>query len=754
MLNRGILIVTVFLAAFFSYGAELPHIGFVYPAGGKQGTVFEVIVGGKYLKEAFSANITGENTYVEVLGDPDKDLETYKKEDLNAGISVLNANRVNPPKAELGPGKIKFDRELTRKEINKIDREKRRKKKNQKNDQFPDTVKLRIALLDNCEPGDHELRLISPSGLSNKLTFQVGKLNEYEETEPNNRKEQAAEIPSLPLLINGRLLQNDVDGFRFKAKKGQSLVIKAAVRKLMPYLADAVPGWFQGSLALYDNKGNEIIHTDSFRFDQDPVLFYEVPEDNEYYLEIRDSIYRGREDFVYRLSLGELPFITHIFPAGGSYEKPIEVELFGKNLPVKKIQVTGKTGTLPLQYISVNNKELLSNTVPFELSDLPEIYKKYIFHPQPVPFPVIINGALATPGSKDFYAFEGKTGQEVYIEVSARKLGSPLDSIIAIFSSSGEKLAENDDDATFKWYGLSTHHSDSALKLRLPKDDTYLVSLVDVSGKGGEEYVYRLRISSPLPDFALYSTPPNVTVPRGGSGFFRIHALRKEGFNGPIRLSLKNASEGLRLDSAVIPEGKSDIKVTVSSSYDIQEGLKVCKLEGSADLQGRVVYREVFSAEEYTQAFAYKHLVPVNEQLLLIKPPMPFSLSFSLPAGKIFTLLEGKDNRISVEVVRNGGFNDFIQLQLLDAPEGISLRGGLGKDKNKTMVSLLANSKVPPGLFENLILSGVATIPVEDKERPENKNKKARLYVTAPALSVVVLKEKKEKKGENIVPGK
>ena len=35
-------------------------------------------------------------------------------------------------------------------------------------------------------------------------------------------------------------------------------------------------------------------------------------------------IYRGREDFVYRIALGELPFITGIFPLGrpGRRRKP------------------------------------------------------------------------------------------------------------------------------------------------------------------------------------------------------------------------------------------------------------------------------------------------------------------------------------------------------------------------------------------------------------------------------------------------
>ena len=734
--------------ASFIMADELPHIGYIYPAGGQVGTVFEITVGGKYLQAAFAGNITGENVYVQVLGDPDKDLDTFKKEDETLALSVLNVNCISAKNVDTNVENIKFNPDLTQKEKNRIEREKRRRKKNQKNDQFPDKIKVRAAIMDNCEPGEHELRIISPSGLSNKFTFQVGKLKEFNEAEPNGRRDQYNDLPSLPVLINGQIQQNDVDVYRFKVKKGMSLVVKADVRTLLPYLADAVPGWFQASMALYDGKGNELTHADNFRFNQEPVLFYDVPGDGELYLEIRDSIYRGREDFIYRVTVGELPFITNISPIGAKYDSTTTVSVYGKNLPVKKVEINSGNWSLPVQYIQVSNGELTSNKVPFGFSELPEVNELQAVEKengiQTVLFPVIINGVTGVPGEKDKYSFKGKEGEQVYIETIARRLGSPLDSIIVLYNSNGEKLAENDDDPTFKWDGMLTHHSDSAISVKLPKDDVYTVSVADVLVKGGEEYSYRLRISRPMPDFALYSTPPNVTVPRGGSGFFRIHALRTDGFKGPIRISLKNISSGFKLDDAVIPEGKSDIKMTVSASYEVKEGLTLCKLEGTADLQGRVSYRDVTPSEEYMQAFAYKHFVPVNEQLVLINPPALFSLSFSVPKNKIFELTQGKESKIGVEVIRSKGFKENIQLQLFEAPDGISIRGGLG-DRSKGTVVIRTEKKVPPGTFENLILMGVSNILLDEKLTLGNKVKREKIYATAPALPVVVLKGKPEK---------
>ena len=92
----------------------------------------------------------------------------------------------------------------------------------------------------------------------------------------------------------------------------------SAARELIPYLADAVPGWFQATLALLRlPTARKSAYDDDYRFHPDPVLLFKVPEDGQYVIEIKDAIYRGRPDFVYRITIGEMPFVTSIFPLGG-----------------------------------------------------------------------------------------------------------------------------------------------------------------------------------------------------------------------------------------------------------------------------------------------------------------------------------------------------------------------------------------------------------------------------------------------------
>ena len=96
--------------------------------------------------------------------------------------------------------------------------------------------------------------------------------------------------------MNGQIAAGEVNRYRFQASKGQRLVISAKARELVPYVADGVPGWFQAVLRLCDANGKEVAYNDDFRFNPDPVIYFEVPEDGEYRADHqRGALSRPRE---------------------------------------------------------------------------------------------------------------------------------------------------------------------------------------------------------------------------------------------------------------------------------------------------------------------------------------------------------------------------------------------------------------------------------------------------------------------------
>ena len=135
-------------------------------------------------------------------------------------------------------------------------------------------------------------------------------------------------------------------------------------------------------------------------------------------------------------------------------------------------------------------------------------------------------------------------GNRIVAEVYARRLDSPLDSLLKLTDAGGQELALNDDYED-KGAGLITHQADSWFSATLPADGTYYLHLSDAQHKGGPEYAYRLRIGPPRPDFELRVVPSSINARAGLTVPITVYAIRKRRFSGDITLALKDAPEGL-----------------------------------------------------------------------------------------------------------------------------------------------------------------------------------------------------------------
>jgi hypothetical protein len=92
--------------------------------------------------------------------------------------------------------------------------------------------------------------------------------------------------------------------------------------------------------------------------------------------------------------------------------------------------------------------------------------------------------------------------------------------------------------------------------------------LSDTQHKGGEAYAYRLRLSSPQPDFALRIEPSRVVLRGNGTAPLTVYAVRKDGFEGTIRLAFKDPDCGFLLQGAVLSGTQTVVRATVRTSLD------------------------------------------------------------------------------------------------------------------------------------------------------------------------------------------
>ena len=216
-------------------------------------------------------------------------------------------------------------------------------------------------------------------------------------------------------------------------------------------------------------------------------------------LTIHEALFRGRESFVYRITIGELPFVTSIFPLGGRVGGPVKIEMSGWKLgeghpgaaSEKKPGLVHTSSPPPTE-------SSFPTTCPFALDTLPErtatgTQRRDLCNAQKVQLPIIVNGRADRPGDWDVFEVAGKAGETIVAEVYARRLGSPLDSFLKVTGADGKIIALNDDhyDAAS---GLNTDHADSYLMVKLPADGKYFIHLGDTTATG------RKGVCLPAPD--------------------------------------------------------------------------------------------------------------------------------------------------------------------------------------------------------------------------------------------------------------
>jgi hypothetical protein len=678
----------VLLAAASSVRAQNQYIGYVYPAGGQQGSTFPIRLGGQGLAHASDVVVSGEGVSVrlvdhyrvmsnEEFGLLNRQLdEMRKKESTMDDVMAAKMASFEFP-APIGPTEEpkqgekeskkeppKSEKEVAKQKL--IERIQKRFADDERDPAVPsqnELVYAEITVAPDAKPGRREIRVISKLGVSNPLPFYVGQVAEVvrkpmktaqkpllgkEYLAQRKRPPEEEELRvTVPCTMNGQIAPGEVNRYRFQAGKGQHLVIAAKARDLVPYVPDGVPGWFQAVMRLCDANGKELAYDDDFRSDPDPVIYFEVPEDGEFVLTIHEALFRGRESFVYRITIGELPFVTSIFPLGGRVGEPVKIEMSGWNLEKATLSPPPKDAKPGSHLIAAANGKFVSNYVPFALDTLPECLEKEPnddpSKAQKLDLPIIVNGRIDRPGDWDVFEVQGKAGETIVAEVCARRLGSPLDSFIKITGADGKIIALNDDhyDAAS---GMNTDHADSYLMVKLPADGKYFIHLGDTRRQGGKEYAYRLRVSRPQPDFVLRLIPSRICIPSKGSAAVTVYAIRRDGFDGPIRLSFKDLPQGLQSPGATLAAKQEVVGLAVNTSLTAMENPVNLTVVGSAKIGDREVVHEALPAEDKMQAFLWRHLLPADTL-----PALVFDPSYQPPADRIRPPIRDEDRPKGVQ---------------------------------------------------------------------------------------------------------
>jgi hypothetical protein len=248
-----------------------------------------------------------------------------------------------------------------------------------------------------------------------------------DESEPNDSPATAQNV-TLPASIHGAIAKaGDVDYYRFQAKAGQEVGAEA--------VTTAIGSKLEPVLLLTDAAGRVVAEGTG------GALGYTCPSAGTYALGIRDRDYRGGTDMPYRLHVGNLPVVTSVFPLGVQRGTEQVVTVDGVNLGgTKTVRVKVPADAAPGSRIPVNvavpHGAPLGNPAVV-VGEFPEAQG---LQPLGLAPPFTANGRIDRPGASETWTFSAKKGQRLVLEVSARRLGSRLDSVIDVLDDHGKPV--------------------------------------------------------------------------------------------------------------------------------------------------------------------------------------------------------------------------------------------------------------------------------------------------------------------------
>ncbi|MBT4693627.1 MAG: hypothetical protein HOB73_09805 [Planctomycetaceae bacterium] len=508
MLVVGVAVETTLLA-------EPPGVAYIFPAGGQRGSTIDFRVGGYYLFAEADFEMLG----VGVKG-PAQITSLQKTDWFEGPVIPMPASQAKEdyPKDTCGTLTVEQDAPL----------------------------------------GFHYWRVSTSQGITPVMKFVVGDLPEIVEYEFDGDP-----IPvdvQVPLTINGRIFpREDVDVWQFQAVAGQSYTCEVMSARL------GLP--LDSRLEIRDPNGRQ--HAENIDFyGNDSRIRFVANQSGVHQVRIHDIKFGGLQNYVYRLTITDQTLIDHAFPLGGQAGTTIKPELLGQNVPDDAISIKLPQhlhGDGSPHTSSGNYKhpfvfhDYHAGSLSFEISHLREFIENTEAAKGVLATPAVFNGRILQADEVDKWWFSASQGDNLLFDLRAARLGSRLDSIIAIYDKDGNLLKQHDD--------ITNGNTDSSLLMSFKEDGDYYVTVADtVGGRSGKNYAYRLVVDVPVkhaPSFTLSMPGNSLTILREQIVKLKIKADRRGEFKEAIDLTVEGLPKGVTAEGLKIAKDKSEVDLTL-----------------------------------------------------------------------------------------------------------------------------------------------------------------------------------------------
>lgn len=647
-----------------------------------------------------------------------------------------------------------------------------------------------VAVAADTPVGLYEIAALGTYGLSNPRLFEIGDRPETAETEPNNAAAQATAIVQ-GATINGRIQEaRDADWYRFAATAGQRVLARLLAVRLDSRL-DASLELYDAQGRLLEISRDDLGRDPLVDFTVPADGEYLLRVYDAQYSGGQEFFYRltvgavPHIDFVFppavaaggpaRITLygrnlpGASP-VDGVLIRGRSIEQ-LDVELAPPadaaaptELLWQSPQRSAALGNDGFAYRlstpqGATNAALLSwaraPVVPeIDPNDAPEAA-------QTLTLPCECVGQFYPQGDVDYFTFAAEKGQNLSVEVFAQRLGTTASPYLLIeqlkTNDKGETTAKTIVEAGMEPKGnvgppsFDTNTDDPALKFTAPETATYRILLRDLfnQSRGDPRLVYRLAVRPETPDFRVAVLPefPNdananpqvwpAQLAKGGAMHLTAVVLRQGGFAGPVELSVEGLPGGVSCAGATVGGNQNSTRLVLTAEESAADWAGPIRVLARGQVGEQTLLRVCRAATIVANGAPAQKLpaqTRLSRQLSLgVQGTAPFASQLATARTEV---VQSARLDLPVKVTRRGEFQGAVALTGANLPDKVQNDTvTVPAGQTDGLARLFFAQDTPPGTY-TLHLS--ASGPVPFTKNADGKDKKD-LAVVTPSTPVTVI---------------
>lgn len=546
----------------------------------------------------------------------------------------------------------------------------------------------KLTIAPECRLGFHTVRVRTTTGLTRVRNFMVGALQEINEVEPNSEFPSPQAI-ELDVTINGIVQNEDVDYYALEAKAGQRITAEIEALRLGRV-------FFDPHIAILNAERFELATSDdSALLLQDGVASIIAPADGKYIISVRDSAFGGGGTSSYRLHVGRYPRPMAVLPAGGRPGETLHVTWLGDVAGEQAGEIVVPTEPQAQSSIFFQDDQgIAPSPNVFRVNDLENVAEvepnNNYDQATAAKAPAAFNGVIGEPGDVDHFRFEAKKGQVFDVHTYARRLRSPLDSLVRVRHVEGKytQVAANDDNAG---------KPDSYFRFTAPADGNYDIEIHDHLRAGGPFFSYRIEITPPKPQVEVTIAERSrwiatkLELARGNRTAFLVNAARRD-FGGPLNIVFENLQEGITVETPTMAANRTQVPVIFTAAADAPLVTSLPDIVARPTEEGKTVestfMQRTWLVRGRNNIEVWSHYA--DRAAVATTNEVPFKISIVQPK---VPLVRGGSMQLKIVAERAEGFVDPISIYMLYNPPGVSSSRSIkiAKDQTEAFIPITAN---------------------------------------------------------------